>query len=170
MVHAYLNDITLEYEVIGIGEPILFIHGAFIADVFRPLVAEPALADRYRLITYHRRGYMGSSYGTEPTSIEQQMVDCRALLRHVGEEQAHVVGHSFGGCIALQFALDCPDFVHSLALLEPGLMVGQSADGYRQALVRGGERYRKVGAQVVVDEFLQARWPGYRDQLDRILP
>src|SRR5829696_9297367 len=96
--------------------------------------------------------------------------DCRALLRHVGVERAHVGGHSYGGAFALQPALDSPGVAHSLALLEPALMVGASAQGYRESLARGAERYREAGAAVVVDEFLQARWPGYRAALDRALP
>ena len=160
----------LEYEVSGTGEPVVFIHGAFIADTFRPLLAEPSLAGRYRLILYHRRGYAGSSRASGPVSVAQQAADCRALLRHLGVERAHVVGHSYGGAVALQLALDAPDVVHSLALLEPALMVGASAQGYRESLARGVERYREAGAAVVVDEFLQARWPGYRAALDRALP
>ncbi len=50
-------SVTLAYEVAGTGEAVIFIHGAFIADAFRPLVTAPGLAQRYRLITYHRRGY-----------------------------------------------------------------------------------------------------------------
>jgi pimeloyl-ACP methyl ester carboxylesterase len=92
------------------------------------------------------------------------------LLRHLGVERAHVVGHSYGGIVALQLALDTPRVVHSLALLEPGLMVGASAQDYRESLARGVERYRGAGAEGVVDEFLQARWPGYRATLDRVLP
>jgi pimeloyl-ACP methyl ester carboxylesterase len=110
----------LEYEVSGRGEPVVFIHGAFIADTFRPLLAEPSLAGRYRLILYHRRGYAGSSRASEPVSVARQAADCRALLRHLGVERAHVVGHSYGGIVALQLALDTPGVVHSLALLEPG--------------------------------------------------
>jgi pimeloyl-ACP methyl ester carboxylesterase len=45
-----------------------------------------------------------------------------------------------------------------------------SAKAYREALARGAERYREAGAAVVADEFLQARWPGYRATLDRVLP
>jgi pimeloyl-ACP methyl ester carboxylesterase len=160
----------LEYEVSGRGEPVVFIHGAFIANTFRPLLAEPSLAGRYRLILYHRRGYAGSSRASEPVSVAQQAADCRALLHHLGVERAHVVGHSYGGIVALQLALDTPGVVHSLALLEPGLMVGASAKGYRESLARGVERYREAGAEVVVDEFLQARWPGYRATLERVLP
>jgi pimeloyl-ACP methyl ester carboxylesterase len=160
----------LEYEVSGIGESVVFIHGAFIADMFRPLLAEPSLEGRYRLILYHRRGYAGSSHASKLVSVAQQAADCRALLHHLGVERAHVVGHSYGGDVALQLALDTPGVVNSLALLEPGLMVGASAQGYREALARGVERYREAGAAVVVDEFLQARWPGYRVTLERALP
>jgi pimeloyl-ACP methyl ester carboxylesterase len=167
---ASTDGAELEYEVSGTGEPVVFIHGAFIADTFRPLLAEPSLAGRYRLILYHRRGYAGSSRASGPVSVARQAGDCRALLRHLEVERAHVVGHSYGGAIALQLALDTPGVAYSLVLLEPALMVGASAQGYRQSLARAVERYREAGAAVVVDEFLQARWPGYRAALDRALP
>jgi pimeloyl-ACP methyl ester carboxylesterase len=85
-------------------------------------------------------------------------------------ERAHLVGHSFGGCIALQLALDAPEAVHSLALLEPALMLGASAQAYREALARSVQRYREVGAATAVDEGMRARWPEYCAALARILP
>lgn len=112
----------------------------------------------------------GSSRTPGPVSTAQQAADCRALLRYLGVARAHVVGHSLGGCIALQLALDTPEVVHSLALLEPALIVGPSAQSYRVALVRSAQRYREVGAAIVVDEALGARWPAYREHLDRVLP
>ena len=170
MDRTSLDGAELEYEDSGTGEPVVFIHGAFIADTFRPLLVEPNLVGRYRLILYHRRGYVGSSRASGPVSVARQAADCRALLRHLGVERAHVVGHSYGAIVALQLALETPGVVHSLALLEPGLMVGASAQDYRKSLARGIERYREAGAEVVVDEFLRARWPGYRAALDRVLP
>jgi pimeloyl-ACP methyl ester carboxylesterase len=167
---ASLDGAELEYEVSGTREPVVFIHGAFIADAFRPLLSEPSLAGHHRLILYHRRGYAGSSRASGPLSVARQSADCRALLRHLGMERAHVAGHSYGGDVALQLALDTPSVVHSLALLEPGLMVGASAQDYRESLARGVERYREAGTAVVVDEFLQARWPGYRATLEGVLP
>jgi hypothetical protein len=41
MEHAKVNDVELQYEVVGSGEPMLLIHGAHIADALQPLVAEP---------------------------------------------------------------------------------------------------------------------------------
>jgi pimeloyl-ACP methyl ester carboxylesterase len=170
MERATVDGITLEYEVAGSGEPVLLIDGVLIANAFRPLLAEPGLAGRYRFITYHRRGYAGSSRAAGPVSIARQAADCRELLRFLGVGRAHVVGHSYGGAIALQLALDAPEVVRSLVLLEPALMVGASAPAYRESLARGIERYRDVGAATVVDKFLEARSPGYRSTLDRTLP
>src|SRR5688572_9980037 len=110
MANADLEDVSLAYEAVGSGESVVCIHGAFVADTFRPLVAQPNLSGRYRLLTYHRRGYAASSLGG-PATISQEARDCRALLDHLGVEQAHVVGHSYGGCVALQLALDAPDLV-----------------------------------------------------------
>jgi pimeloyl-ACP methyl ester carboxylesterase len=170
MERASTNGAELEYEVSGTGEPVFFIHGVLIADAFRPLLTEPSLAGRYRFIHYHRRGYAGSTPVAGSIGIDQQAADCRALLRHLKVDRAHVVAHSYGGAIALQLALDAPAVVQSLTLLEPALIVGASGQGYRDSLARGTERYRDAGAAIIVDEFLEARWPAYRAVLDRALP
>ncbi len=85
-------------------------------------------------------------------------------------ERAHVVGHSYGGDVALQLALDAPEVVHTLAVLEPALMLGASGSGYRASLATAAERYRVDGADATIDAALEARWPGYRPVLDRLLP
>ena len=170
MDQANIEGVTLEYDDSGLGEPVLCIHGAFIADTFAPLLSQRDLATRYRLITYHRRGYIGSSGSGETVSLAEHAGDCRRLLSYLGVERAHVVGHSFGGAIALRLALDEPELVHTLTLLEAALAIGESAHLYRQALARSEQRYREAGAPTTVDEFLQARWPGYRERLEHVLP
>ena len=170
MDRAEIDGITLEYEDSGVGEPVVCIHGAFIADAFRPLLSESSLADRYRLISYHRRGYVHSSPIGQTVSLAQEASDCRSLLSHLGVRRAHVVGHSFGGAVGLQLALDAPQLVHTLSLLEAALVVGESAPLYRQALADSVHRYREAGAHVAVDESLQKRWPGYQEHLEHVLP
>lgn len=135
----------------------MFIHGAFIADAFGPLLHEPDLARSYQLITYHSRGYGGSSPSCRPVSVERQAIDCAALLRYLGIDRAHVVGHSFGGAVALQMALDISQMVHSLTLLEPALFVGASAESYRESLARGAQLYCEEGAADVMEDFLRGR-------------
>lgn len=171
MPQAAVDGITLHYQTTGSGDPVVLIHGAFVAEAFRPLLSEPSLLGRYELITYHRRGYGGSSGTPGPISGQRQAADCRALLDYLGVSRAHVVGHSFGGCVALQLALDAPEMVASVALLEPALMVGASAASYRESLLRGSQTYRQLGAASVMEEFFRARWPGYtRAALDQVVP
>jgi pimeloyl-ACP methyl ester carboxylesterase len=170
MDRAKIDGVELAYDISGTGEPVVCIHGAFIADAFRPLLTAPGLAGRYRLIHYHRRGYGGSSRPPGPAGVARQAADCRGLLGHLGVARAHVVGHSYGGVVALQLALEAPEAVHSLALLEPALAVGASAPAYRASLAAGAARYREAGAAVAVDEFLRARWRGDRAALERALP
>jgi pimeloyl-ACP methyl ester carboxylesterase len=121
MDRADVNGVELEYEVRGAGEPVLFID-MLIADCFLPLLAEPALADRYQLIRYHKRGWVGSAQTPPPVSIAEHAADAAALLEHFGVRRAHIAGHSTGASIGAQLALDFPEKVHTLTLLEPTLV------------------------------------------------
>ena len=118
---AHLDDVDLEYEKTGTGEPVLFI-SPVLADGFLPLLGHPALVDQYELIHYHRRGWVGSTHTPGPVSIRQHVVDAAALLDHLGVAPVHVVGHSSGAAIAAELALDHPDKVHSLTMLELSLL------------------------------------------------
>jgi pimeloyl-ACP methyl ester carboxylesterase len=123
-----VDNAVIEYEVQGKGEPVLLIPGSLIADgLGRPLLTQPELASRYQLIHYHRRGYLGSTLGSKPLAAAPQAADAATLLRHLGVKAAHIAGHSFGAMIALQLAIDAPELVHSLAVLEPPLRTVTSA-------------------------------------------
>src|SRR5690349_17953707 len=76
----------------------------------------------------------GATLEYEIVGSAEQAADARALLRRLGIERAHVVGHSAGGPIALRLALDAPEFVHSLALLEPALMDVPSGPLFAEAV------------------------------------
>ncbi|MBV9357518.1 MAG: alpha/beta hydrolase [Chloroflexi bacterium] len=162
---------VLEYGIVGAGEPVVLIHGALLAEAFAPLCAEPAVAARYRLVRYHRRGYAGSSRVAAPFSIAQQAADCRALLRGLGIERAHVVGHSSGGLIALQLALAAPEVVHSLVLLEPALMEVPSGPVFVEAIGPALQMYQAGDKEGGMDGFLRvAIGPAYRSFLDELIP
>ena len=171
MDYARINGVELEFEDCGSGEPVVLVHGAFIAEAFAPMCAEPALADHYRLIRYHRRGYAGSSRVGAPFSISEQAADCRTLLDHLGIERAHVVGHSSGGSIALQLALDAPEVVHSLVLLEAALLGVPSGVLLPDAMGPAFQLYQAGDKEGAADRFLcWAIGPRYRTFLDRLIP
>jgi pimeloyl-ACP methyl ester carboxylesterase len=151
------HGIELAYQLVGVGPPIVCIHGALMADTFGPLVAESSLGE-FRRVTYQRRGYPGSSPLSSGTTMAQQAADCAALLLRLGIPRAHVDGHSLGGSIALQLALDAPELVQTLVLLEPGLFLGGTAGQYRAALADNQQRFRELGAEAMVEEFFRPRF------------
>jgi len=171
MDRAALEGIELEYEVRGAGEPAVLIHPGHFADWFMPLLAEPALTNHYRVLTYHRVGCAGSSRIVGPVSLAQQGAHCRSLMQHLGIPRAHVVGHSSSGNIALQLALDAPDAVHSLAVLEPALYSVPSAQTPRAFVEAAVQLYRASDKAGAIDTFLRGVCgPGYRAVLDQALP
>jgi len=162
---------VLECWVVGVGEPVVLVHGSIIADGFAPLLREPALTASYRLVSYHRRGFAGSTHPDRPLSIAEQAADCRALLGTLGIDRVHVVGHSYGGVIALQLALDAPELVHSLGLLEPALFAVPSGPQLLEAMGPLAGLYQAGDKAGAVDAFERAViGPDYRASLDNMLP
>jgi pimeloyl-ACP methyl ester carboxylesterase len=167
---ASVEGIELEYRTVGAGVPVVLVHAGIFADWFEPLLKEPSLARRYRLVTYHRVGYAGSSHVAGPVSIAQQAAHLRALMDRLDIERAHLVGHSSGANIIMQLALDAPQRVQSLALLEAALPVPPGSPG-RAGIPEAIGLYRKGDKAGAVDMFMRAvAGPDYRASADRALP
>jgi pimeloyl-ACP methyl ester carboxylesterase len=171
MERVNVREAELEHAIHGSGQPVLFIHGALIGDSFKQLLDEAELADRFRLIFYHRRGFADSDRVPLPFTIEDQAADAAALLSELGIERAHVVGHSYGGAIALQLAADAPDAVGSLALLEPPLMLVPSAEQFAQSAEPVVALYQSGDKQGAVGGFLAGvGGPEARTLVEHVLP
>lgn len=116
-----VGDAELEYWERGADAPgpaVLLAHAGMFGEWFRPVFDQPAL-DGLRVVRVHRAGYGASSRPTGPLSLADHARQCCALLRGLGIERAVWVGHSSSACIGLQAALDHPDLVEGLVLLEP---------------------------------------------------
>src|SRR5215470_194587 len=168
MERARVNGAELEYELKGSGEPVLLIHGSHIGRSFLPLLAQPLLTEKYTPIRYHRRGFLGSAPARGPVSIKDQAADAWALLEHLHMSPAHVVGHSYGGSIALQLAVDAPTYVHSLVLLEAALTTVPRWKAVHELNAATAERYRQGDWEAAVDPFLGS--PAERAALARSVP
>src|SRR4051812_45293070 len=173
MQSVNVNDVELEYEVIGAGEPVLLVHPV-IADGFLPLLAQPALADGYQLIRYHRRGWLGSTHTPPPVSIADHVADAAALLDHLGVRPVHVAGHSSGAAVAAQLTLDHPEYVHTLMLLEPSLISVPSLEAFLGQVEPAFEAYAGGDHAGALAIFLSAvggvEWTKARALLEHSLP
>ncbi|HEU4439310.1 MAG TPA: alpha/beta hydrolase, partial [Methylomirabilota bacterium] len=172
---ATVDGVALDYVTWGAGEPVVLVHAGIFADWFKPLRDEPALTGRYGVLSYHRVGYAGSSRLPGPVTLAQQAAQLRALMKELGIPRAHVVGHSSGGNIALQLALESPEMVQSIVLMEPALPVpGLGPErllSTRAAMAPVFEAYRAGDRARAVDGFMRfVSGPDYRATLDRVLP
>jgi pimeloyl-ACP methyl ester carboxylesterase len=175
MSRATIDGLELEYEIRGSGPPVVLVHAGIFAEWFKPLLDEPALTSRYQVVSYHRIGYAGSSRAIGPVTIAQQATHLRGLMRHLGIDRAHLIGHSSGGNILLQFALDVPGMVQSLVLMEPALPVATHGPdrmlATRAAMAPVFEAYRAGDNARAVDGFMRVvSGPDYRAVMDRVIP
>lgn len=113
-----VNGTSIFVKTMGAGEPILFLHGGpgLSHDYFLPHVAP--LADKHRLIFYDQRGSGRSAVNltADDMSMAHFVEDINFLMAELQIEKVHLLGHSFGGLIAMQFAIKYPEKVKSLIL------------------------------------------------------
>jgi len=166
MEQVTVDGVRLEYEIHGGGEPLVLIHAGLVADFFAPLMDQPALR-KYRLLRYHRLGYAGSERVAGTIDIGRHAHHCLALMRHLGFESAHLVGHSSSAAMAIQVALDAPTAVRSLALLEMALLAVPSSPVAAAAV----GHYQTGDMRRAVHTWLSGVCgTDYRDVLERALP
>jgi pimeloyl-ACP methyl ester carboxylesterase len=174
MERTAVNGVELEYTLRGSGEPIVLIHWGVSATWAEPLLEEPALAEQYRLLSYHRAGFGGSSPVEGPVTMADHAEHCRLLMHQLGIERAHIVGHSSSVAIALQLVLDAPDVVHTLVAMDaarPAPTTELQAAFRRDFVEPALERYRAGDTEGAVDTFFCGVFgPYYRDPLEQGLP
>ena len=118
MPHASAADgITLYYEEVGRGTPIVFVH-EFADDIKGWAAQVKFFARRYRTIAFNARGYPPSDVPEDPERYSQAQAaeDIKAVLDHLGLAKAHVVGLSMGGYATLHFGLTHPERALSLTV------------------------------------------------------
>src|SRR5690348_14414538 len=107
------------YAARGTGRPLLFIHGAGTCGTEWERDLEPLSSD-LRVIVYDRRGYGASS--ASPGTWAAHRDDAARVLEVLRAAPAAVVGCGLGAIVALALALERPELVGSLVLVEPALI------------------------------------------------
>jgi len=120
MTNMQIRDVSLHVKVIGHGYPLVLMHGGPGADLYTMMSLKPC-ADQFTLIFYDHR-CNGRSEGVEVTTMtmENLTADADALRQALGFEKWAVLGHSFGGNVALEYALRYPNSLSHLLLVATG--------------------------------------------------
>jgi pimeloyl-ACP methyl ester carboxylesterase len=113
-----VNGVALAYEVSGAGTPILLIHGlGGGGDDWQPQLSA---LEGFRVIRYDLRGHGKSDKPTGRYRVSTLGDDAAELIRALGVGPVHVVGLSLGGMVAFQLAVDWPERVRSLTIVNSG--------------------------------------------------
>jgi pimeloyl-ACP methyl ester carboxylesterase len=156
LVSKYAPDGTA-YDVTGDGPPVVLIHGLGLSrrlwDAHLPAFAG------CRVLTYDLYGHGQSAPAPNEISLTVHSHQLAALMDHIGMVRAHIVGFSIGGMINRRFALDYPDKVASLVILNSPHNRGDVA---QRAVETRAKSVRDQGAFANFDAALQ-RWftPAY---------
>jgi proline iminopeptidase len=123
---------------VGAGPPIVVVHGGPDFDHCYFLPELDRLADSFRLIYYDQRGRGRSASGVRPEDVTlgSEIDDLDGVRRRFGLESVAVLGHSWGGVLAMEYAVRHPDRVSRLILLDAGPASADDWRSFREALAR----------------------------------
>ena len=170
MDHLDFDDIELTYQLHDGGdrERVVLLHASPFVSWYRPLLEH--LTDLSTL-TYRRRLRRSDGGPYRPLTVAEDATIAARLMDHVGWARAHVVGHSYGALVALQLALDRPERVGSVALLEPAARGISSSAAVAVALQPVLAAYRSGDTAGAIDGFLRhVCGEDYRRALEQVIP
>ncbi len=117
------NDLKVYYTERGQGEPILFVHGNWSTALSWQRVLD-LLPDGYRGIAYDVRGRGATGGPDNGYTMAELAADLLAFANALNLHKFHLVGHSLGSAIAIQFALEHPERLNSLVIVAPAWVDG----------------------------------------------
>jgi len=116
---AEVNGTTLHYVAGGKGEPLILLPGWPVTwREFRHLM--PLLAQQYRVIAVDLRGMTLSGKPVDGYDKKTMAQDIYELARHLGYAKVGLVGHDIGAMVAFSYAINHPEAITKLAMLEVG--------------------------------------------------
>jgi haloacetate dehalogenase len=137
--HVDVGEVTLRVRHGGSGRPVVLLHGHPRTHTTWHRVA-PQLAGSHFVVCPDLRGYGQSTLppdtpGHAQSSKRAMAADVVALMRHLGHERFSVAGHDRGSLVAFRAAMDYPDVIERLVIMD-GLPVVEHLERLNEAFVR----------------------------------
>ena len=113
MPTVQINDANIYYEVQGEGFPLVLSHSGR-SGAINYANNVPALAEKYKVITYDRRGVDRSTAPDGTDNADTWVSDLHGLLQHLNIQRAYIGGVSYGSMLSVHFLFTHPDMVEGL--------------------------------------------------------
>ncbi len=137
MTRMPIRGISLNVKVMGHGYPLVLMHGGPGADLYT-LMEFRRLADEFTLVFYDHRCNGRSGGEVSTMTFENLTADAEALRQALGFDRWAVLGHSFGGHVALEYALRYPGSLSHLLLVNTGGESRWAQDNAPEVLAKRG--------------------------------
>ena len=138
-----VGGLTFNYIEQGTGQPVVLIHGS-VSDYREWSNQMTVLSQYYRVIAYSRRYHWPNlPPGSDAdASLEKQVEDLIGIITALGPGPVHIIGHSYGGAVALHLTLRRPDLVQTLVLAEPAVAGVLSNTAENDSALKEGQTIR----------------------------
>jgi pimeloyl-ACP methyl ester carboxylesterase len=115
--YAPVNGIKVYYEVYGEGKPVVLLHGAFMTIEMNWGQLIPELAKTRKVIAIELQGHGHTQFSDRKLSHATLASDVEGVMNHLKIDSADIVGYSFGGSVAYQFAIQSPRRLRKLVII-----------------------------------------------------
>jgi len=115
--YAAVNGIKVYYEVYGQGKPIVLLHGAFMTIDLNWGQLIPELSKTRKVIAIELQGHGHTQFSDRKLAHATLASDVEGVMDHLKIDSADVVGYSFGGAVAYQFAIQSPKRLGNLVII-----------------------------------------------------
>ncbi|PWN69415.1 alpha/beta hydrolase [Chryseobacterium phosphatilyticum] len=115
--YASVNGVKTYYEVYGEGRPVILLHGAFMTIDMNWGQIIPELSKNRKVIALELQGHGHTPYSDRKLVYPTLASDVEGVMDQLKIESADVVGYSFGGAIAYQFAIQSPKRLKNLVII-----------------------------------------------------
>lgn len=121
------ENLSIHWETLGKGEPVVFLNGVLMTvDSWKLQTLE--LSRHFQCVMHDFRGQLLSSKPDRPWTLEDHATDLEALLDHLEIDDCHIVGTSYGGEVGMVFAATRPERVRSLTVIASVSEIGSDTE------------------------------------------
>jgi pimeloyl-ACP methyl ester carboxylesterase len=152
--YAPVNGSKVYYEMYGAGDPIVLLHGAYMTINSNWSELIPVLSKTRKVIALELDGHGHTPLSQRPYSYQTLASDVAAVLKHLKIDSADILGFSYGGTVAYQFAIEHPAMTKKLIIISStyksegwldimySMLVGIKPDAFDNTPIRS--EYNKV--------------------------